>query len=326
MAWWPACATGFGTVLRSRLELLLLITCLTACQRDQQVTCMSQALDQPGLKNGVIAWGIKSGSAHILHQSLVASMISHPSGRYRAASLTKPIMAGQIRKLVRNGALRLDAPLSTLLPPEIWGRSGGIPSITLERLMRHNAGFDSSLQDPIFIEGDVAGCETAMRIVLARIPEHPPGTVTTYSNAGYCILGRVLLDHEDKLDPEIKATLHAPLGAAGGWVSSIDQLYARLQTTLPLDDWGPEGVLPDGSYYASGWHYGGQARGPLWTHFGRLPGMLSVAATDGDDRLLVAYFDGDPPEPELAAQNFRETAWQCITDTSSDDATPTRTD
>jgi CubicO group peptidase (beta-lactamase class C family) len=156
-------------------------------------------------------------------------------------------------------------------------------------------------------------CPAAADHILHAQFDFEPGERVAYSNAGYCLLGRILLLHEGRLPLADRAMLKTPLGAAGGWLSTPRELHARLLRTFPLRHIEPSVALPDGSHYDFGWrHWQASNEGPPWTHFGRLPGLMTLAVTDGRTRLLVAYFDGDPRDVDQTSSRLARSAWRCM--------------
>jgi uncharacterized protein (TIGR03437 family) len=130
-----------------------------------------------------------------------------PATLFRIASLSKPITAAAVMKLVEQGRLRLDQRAFEILS-DFRGPSGTIAddrarTITIEQLLNHTGGWDIDALgfDPMFqpIETSAelgvpapAGCSDVIRRMLGRTLSFAPGTRYAYSNFGYCILGRVI--------------------------------------------------------------------------------------------------------------------------------------
>jgi CubicO group peptidase (beta-lactamase class C family) len=294
-----------------RKMLLLCAVILSAgCMRqgeDPRTACVKGALEQPELADGVAVFTTQgvTGEAHSgwLNTSDGDSVLD-------MASLTKPLVAAEVRRRIRAGRLDLEQPIRDLLPgttlvPET-------ASITLRQLLQHRAGFDRSGGDPLFAEA-APSCSGAARNVLGRRPERAAGEQVLYSNAGYCILGEILLKDPSGLEPGVVRALQSPLGAAGGWRGSLRQLHAALSATLPLTELPAAPTLPDGSHYAYAWRsWPNTVDGPRWSHFGRLPGMLSLAVSDGEANLLVAHFTGDPGDVDAASAAAAKSLWRCM--------------
>lgn len=102
---------------------------------------------------------------------------------FEIASLTKQFTAAAVMKLVQNGKLRLDDPISKHLP--------GIPenckAITIEHLLRHTSGIPRSNA-----EGEGDDLAAVIPSFLAGGPRHEPGTNFEYWNQGYALLSEIV--------------------------------------------------------------------------------------------------------------------------------------
>lgn len=116
--------------------------------------------------------------------------------RFRIASVSKPITAVAIFRLVEAGRLNLSdrvfgqgGILGTTYGTQPYGAN--ITRITVQNLLEHTSGWARS-QDPMFghFELDQAGLIDWM---LDNEPlTHTPGTTFEYLNFGYCLLGRII--------------------------------------------------------------------------------------------------------------------------------------
>lgn len=288
---------------------------LSACTApSSRETCLHDALNQPSLRHGTAVFTEIDGRMGTVNTSARSYLLALMRRPRPAASLTKPIVAKEIRTLIDAGVVSLDTPIISALPhidfPLGDPRSA---QITLRNLLQHTAGFDREKSgDPLWRTAN-SDCQSAAIYALGHRLDLNPGERLVYSNAGYCLLGELLKSELPNSDKLLNVTLHSTYGAAGGWVSTPDQLYTRLMATMPLIDLAPVATLPDGSYYAFAWrHWPNAKTGAPWTHFGRLPGIISIALTDGKQQLLVAFFDGDPPDVDAAAERFNHLAWKCL--------------
>lgn len=131
-----------------------------------------------------------------------------PRTKFRLGSLSKPITAVAILKLVEEGRLRLSDKMLELLgdlaPPAEAISDPRVHAITVRHLLQHTAGFDRALSgDPVFMPRAGAAlerqkakapatCEIVLRDVLEGQLDFDPGARHAYSNLGYCILGRII--------------------------------------------------------------------------------------------------------------------------------------
>lgn len=101
------------------------------------------------------------------------------------ASLTKPLAAGALVRIALSQGLSLADPPGRFFPAWKKTRHEGI---TLETLLTHTSGLPAWY--PLYARGEGAA---AYRRSLAEIePRNPPGSVVTYSDLGFLLLGEVL--------------------------------------------------------------------------------------------------------------------------------------
>lgn len=296
------------TWTRALLMLLILLSVGSVRQAsDRRLPCIEAALVQPDLIEGVAVFTAFDGT-----REARAGWISSKDGDsvLDMASLTKPLVAADVRRRIFAGTLDLDQSIKTLLPTATVAAETA--PISLQQLLQHRAGFDRSGGDPLFLPPP-ASCRRAAEVVLGRPPEMAVGQHVMYSNAGYCVLGEIILRDPSGTDASLMRAIGSPLGAAGGWRGSLRQLHASLSNTLPLTELPAEPALPDGSHYAYGWRsWPDRQDGPRWSHYGRLSGLVSVAVTDGKQKLLVAHFWGDPHDGDAAGAAAAKALWRCM--------------
>lgn len=115
----------------------------------------------------------------------------------RVASVSKLITAVGIMKLVEMGRIRLEDKVFDPQGPlgrerftaEI--RDSRAMDITVEHLLRHQAGFTSRNGDPMFRPGNICG-EDAVCKSLRRALAFAPGTSQEYSNVGFYLLSLII--------------------------------------------------------------------------------------------------------------------------------------
>jgi CubicO group peptidase (beta-lactamase class C family) len=109
---------------------------------------------------------------------------------FRAASLSKVVLAATAMSLVQDGLARLDAPITTYAPWFALAPGFDVAGVTLGGLLSHTSGFPC---DTISQCG--AGTSGSRRDFFAGNPQPlwaPPGAVWNYSNAGYALAASVL--------------------------------------------------------------------------------------------------------------------------------------
>jgi CubicO group peptidase (beta-lactamase class C family) len=128
-----------------------------------------------------------------------------PDALLRIAAITQPVTAAAVRQLIREGKLTLDTKAFELLklkPPRGAALDPRLNQITIAELLDSKGGWDSQLAfDPFMrlheIErhlrlGHRPRPVDVVRYMLAEPLQFDPGTRATYSNFGYCVLGRVI--------------------------------------------------------------------------------------------------------------------------------------
>ncbi|SHH08467.1 D-alanyl-D-alanine carboxypeptidase [Streptoalloteichus hindustanus] len=114
-------------------------------------------------------------------------------GRFRAASLTKSMVATVVLQLVDERRLRLADPVASVLP-------GVVPRgdrITVEQLLRHTSGLPDYINVPEMADPAVYGRRTftprqLVDFALRQAPVGEPGQKFSYSNANYILLGMII--------------------------------------------------------------------------------------------------------------------------------------
>ena len=125
---------------------------------------------------------------------------------FRIGSVSKPVTAVAVLKLVEEGRLDLDASafrlLDPLKPPEGAVIDPRLRDISVRHLLYHAGGWDTSRgPDPTDRVREAAaalrttlpaGAEAVIRYMMGRPLDFAPGSQHAYANFGYCALGRVI--------------------------------------------------------------------------------------------------------------------------------------
>jgi len=126
-----------------------------------------------------------------------------PHMRFRIASISKPITAVMILRLIEMGLLKLDdnpfAVLKIMLPADADPR---LQKITIRHLLQHTGGWDHKKSfDPMFRSAFIAKEQQVqspakpidiIHFMTNRRLDFEPGERYAYSNFGYSLLGRVI--------------------------------------------------------------------------------------------------------------------------------------
>ena len=227
---------------------------------------------------------------------------------FRIASVSKPITAVAVLKLVEAGKLTLDTqafPLLNLQPAvaSLRDPEPRLRQITIRQLLQHTGGWDRDKSfDPMFHSDRVAQATNSprpatavdvIRYMLSRPLDFDPGTRYAYSNFGYCVLGRVI----EKVSGQsygqfVQEKILRPIG------------LKEMRLGATLDERQAPGEV---RYYTSGdgtassvfpglekvpWPYGGFHLEAMDAHGGWLASVLDLAR-------FAAALDDPPPSPLL---------------------------
>ncbi|MGK7310685.1 MAG: glycoside hydrolase family 3 N-terminal domain-containing protein [Candidatus Longimicrobiales bacterium M2_2A_002] len=131
---------------------------------------------------------------------------------YDLASLTKVVATtSAVMRLVDQGRMALDAPLSRYLPA--WRTGGWRDRVTIRRLLTHRAGLPASARFWHPSEGGLRGDSAIVAAIADRGPVFAPGAAYRYSDLGFILLGAAVEAVADtSLDAFLDAELWTPLG------------------------------------------------------------------------------------------------------------------
>ncbi|EMI19055.1 Beta-lactamase [Rhodopirellula maiorica SM1] len=144
------------------------------------------------------------------YRDLSAAAPAEPTTLFSIASVSKPITAIAVVKLVQDRKLGLDDRFIDVLQldPSANGNDEfdtRIRAVTIRHLLNHTGGWDRTASyDPLGTSNRVRVCEHLniaheelhpnhiVQYMLTKPLDFDPGTKFAYSNIGYCILGRVI--------------------------------------------------------------------------------------------------------------------------------------
>jgi N-acyl-D-amino-acid deacylase len=172
-------------------------------------------------KDGRLVYARGFGYADPEHDRAV-----QPRSRFRIASISKPLTAAAIMRLVELGKLKLDDcpfDLLAVTPPPGATPDPRLKKVTIRHLLQHTGGWDRAVSfDPMFRSIKIAESlgvkppaepEHVIRYMLGQKLDFEPGSRFAYSNFGYCLLGR-LIEKASGVPYEtyVKQEVLAPLG------------------------------------------------------------------------------------------------------------------
>jgi N-acyl-D-amino-acid deacylase len=234
---------------------------------------------------------------------------------FRIASLSKPITAVAVLRLVEAGKLDLDAPAFASVEVEPFLRPGTEPDgrlrkITIRQLLQHTGGWDREKSgDPMFRAVEIAEALSepppadaveVIRYMLGQPLDFDPGASHAYSNFGYCVLGRVIeratgLSYETAVREGVLAPINIrqmrlgaslPSGRAPGEVRYYTAKNSPASSVFP----GEPRKVP--------WPYGGFHLEAMDAHGGWLASAVDLAR-------FAAALDQPDHSPLLRPESYR---------------------
>ncbi|MDG5799966.1 serine hydrolase [Marinilabiliaceae bacterium ANBcel2] len=152
---------------------------------------------------------------------------AEPYHLFRIASISKLITATGIMKLVEDGNLNIEDNVfgpDGILNKEPYNEylDRRVENITVEHLLNHSGGWTNRWGDPMFMPRVIArhqnvdlpvSDEDIISFMLARRLHFTPGGMSSYSNLGYVILGKVIEELTNQSYEEyIQTSILYPLG------------------------------------------------------------------------------------------------------------------
>lgn len=111
--------------------------------------------------------------------------------RLRYLSLSKILVSVMVVRLARSGQLDLERGLVDILNLGAFYEDPRIRDITIRQLLSHTAGFDRTLSgDPMMLRSP--WCPFEIEALARTHLDFSPGQRFSYSNLGYCLVGKVL--------------------------------------------------------------------------------------------------------------------------------------
>ena len=169
-----------------------------AVSEDDTLPGASVYIIAPGLG---IEWGTGVGYADVASERPFTSSVP-----VRISSVTKPFVAAAVFRLVEQGQIELNEPISTYLKPEhveMMRPSAYNPDVlTVRHLLTHTSGlFDTFLSEPFqaYMASVLDGAETRtftleeqLGYAIGTEPTGAPGERQQYTDTGYILLGAIL--------------------------------------------------------------------------------------------------------------------------------------
>lgn len=115
-----------------------------------------------------------------------------PETLYRVGSLSKPITATAVMRLVERDQLDLDKPIGDYIPEfAVRSRFPSARPITTRSLLAHHSGLPSDRLNGMWTRSPASLAEVVTMLQDTDLAA-PPGSLYRYSNLGYALVGRAL--------------------------------------------------------------------------------------------------------------------------------------
>jgi CubicO group peptidase (beta-lactamase class C family) len=206
------------------------------------VSSMTRELEQEGLVGAVWSTvhpvrGVSTGAAGRRHANYPALLA--PGDRVQVGSVAKTLIATGILRLVTEGKLQLDMPVSQLLPSiVIRNEWDAARPVRLRHLLDHTSGLDDARLWQLFNSEVQSTTPLSDGLDNARLRlqvRQPPGDRFSYSNTGYGLLGLVIeavtgIRYESYLDQN----LLRPLGMTNSTFEFVTQQGAGADSSFAM--------------------------------------------------------------------------------------------
>jgi CubicO group peptidase (beta-lactamase class C family) len=152
--------------------------------------------------------------------------------QFRVASITKSLVALGVMRLVEQGRLDLDQPLSTLMPEvAVTNAWDGTAPITLAHALEHTAGFDEMRFNEYYGPEGMSPRDALALNPRSRVARWRPGSRMSYANPGYTIAGHAIERATGEAwDTYLEREVLGPLGMPSARFRRTPEFADRLAT------------------------------------------------------------------------------------------------
>ena len=228
-------------------------------------------------RSGVIwtaAWGTADAAG---------TQPASPATLYRAGSVSKLFTDVAVMRLVEQGKIDLDAPVTRYLP-EFSPHNPFGTAITLRQLMTHRSGLVREPPRGNYFDATPKGQADTVASLNDTTLVAKPGTITKYSNAGLAVVGEVVARITGMpFENAVRTLVLAPLG-----MNASSFTRAELKTPVA---YAQMASFDGGRWQAPAFDLGTSAAGNLYTNVGDLglfvTSLLNAGALPGGNGALL---------------------------------------
>ncbi|MCO6512077.1 MAG: serine hydrolase [Aridibacter famidurans] len=212
---------------------------------------------------------------------------------FRVGSVSKLFTDIAVMKLVEEGKLDLDAPVSTYLP-DFKPRNPYEKAITLRQLMSHRAGLVREPPAGHYFDDSGTSLRETVESLNRTALVYEPETRLKYSNAGIAVVGYVLEKTQNEpFAKYLESALLGPLGMKNTSFEPTPEIERHLAKARMTTVFGK-------SFDAPTFELGMAPAGSMYTTTGDLAKFASAIFAAGDDSFLKKETLGKMWEPQFA--------------------------
>ncbi len=192
-------------------------------------TTIMAFMQEHGISAGAVAVTMNGrlvGTQGYTYQKRTDDIVVDPTSLFRIASISKPVTAVGILKLVGEGRLSLEDRLVDLLEMEPAAgetMDARMNQVTVRHLLEHLGGWDRNIAfDPMFHDSEISEAlglnlpisqSDIVTFMNGQELQNDPGSTYAYSNYGYLLLGRIIEEvTQSQYDEFIRTQVLAHLG------------------------------------------------------------------------------------------------------------------
>lgn len=201
---------------------------------------LADELRQSGVPGGAaaISWQGREMTAANGMSSMRTLLPVTDETLFRAGSITKTVVATAVMKLAEEGAVALADPVRRHLPDFSLRDPGAAESVTVGDLLTHRGGWQGDFIDFTGDNDDALALHVRNMRGLPQIV--PPGQVFSYSNAGFCVLGRIVeVLAGEPVEQALRHLVLEPLGVHDVRFSAAETITGCFAVGHERGDGGP---------------------------------------------------------------------------------------
>jgi len=221
-----------------------------------------------------------------------------PDTLFLVASITKPIVAMAVMRLIEQGRLCLNDRVSEFLPE--FGKKGKYGT-TIRNLLTHTSGLPDMLPNNRELRQAQAPLSEFVAATCALTPDFPPGRSVQYQSMGYAVLGEIIHRITGQTCAAfLENELLGPLGLEDTALGAPDTWFTgetpRIERIVPMR-------LPEDQVGADDWNWNSRYWRQLGAPWG---GLLTTPLDLGQLAQLMLRQGRGPKGALLSAATVRE--------------------